>query len=174
MPNTNPFATMGSGSPSNASSMCGTSMSTRLERLTGHLLPPRRFTTSVMRSLLLPNTCGLVEARRSGRCQISMPWEQMARSVTVAEQLKRSGSSTTLIDSKTCVQHATGYGVVASEEVKHLSADSTRQPHRGAVLVARADDNPVRSAEGRYLQEHGPAEHEQLLNRLFDELFPAE
>jgi hypothetical protein len=65
-------------------------------------------------------------------------------------------------------------GVVASEEVKHPSADSTRQPHRGTVLVARADDNPVRSAEGRYLQEHGPAEYEQLLNRLFDELFPAE
>ena len=65
-------------------------------------------------------------------------------------------------------------GVVASEEAKHVSADSTPQSQRGAVLVARADDNPVRSAERRYLQEHGPAAYDLLLKRLFDELFPAE
>ncbi len=65
-------------------------------------------------------------------------------------------------------------GVVASEEAKHVSADSTPQSQRGAVLVARADHNPVRSAERRYLQEHGPAAYDLLLKRLFDELFPAE
>ena len=65
-------------------------------------------------------------------------------------------------------------GIVASEEVKKHMGDST--PHAKTVghLVVQAEMNPVRSAERRYLQEHGQAEYDQLLKRLFDELFPAE
>jgi hypothetical protein len=64
-------------------------------------------------------------------------------------------------------------GVLVSEQVKHPVADSTPQ-REGGFLAAHVDDNPVRSAESRYFQEHGSLAYDQLLNRLFDELFPAE
>jgi hypothetical protein len=64
-------------------------------------------------------------------------------------------------------------GVWVSEQVKNHMAGSTQR--KGSVLVAvHADDNPVRSAERRYLQERGSVANDQLLRRLFDELFPAE
>ncbi|MGB8063674.1 MAG: hypothetical protein WCF26_17400 [Candidatus Sulfotelmatobacter sp.] len=65
-------------------------------------------------------------------------------------------------------------GVLVSEQVKNRVAGSTQQRKASVLLAAHADDNPVRSAERRYLQEHGSLAYDQLLNRLFDELFPAE
>jgi len=65
-------------------------------------------------------------------------------------------------------------GIVVSEQVKTRTADSTSQTKGSVLLAAHADDNPVRSAERRYLQEHGSLAYDQLLKRLFDELFPAE
>ena len=65
-------------------------------------------------------------------------------------------------------------GVLVSEQVKNRVAGSTQQREASVLLAAHADDNPVRSAERRYLQEHGSLAYDQLLNRLFDELFPAE
>jgi len=63
-------------------------------------------------------------------------------------------------------------GIVPSEE---LRGQSNLQPHSTALLLkAEADVNPVRAAEGRYIQEHGLYNYNQLLKRLFDELFPAE
>jgi hypothetical protein len=64
-------------------------------------------------------------------------------------------------------------GVLLSEELKNRTADSTPQ-RKGRVLLAHAEDYPVQSAERRYLQEHGSLAYDQLLQRLFDELFPAE
>jgi len=61
-------------------------------------------------------------------------------------------------------------GVLASDLVKNVS-DST--PRKGAVHTElRPLLNPVQAAERRYVQEHGSVEYEQLMKRLFDELFP--
>lgn len=65
-------------------------------------------------------------------------------------------------------------GVLVSEQVKNRVPSSTQQTKGSVLLAAHADDNPVRSAERLYLQEHGSIAYDQLLKRLFDELFPAE
>lgn len=64
-------------------------------------------------------------------------------------------------------------GIVPSEEAKKRLADSS-PPQGGARLELRADTNPIRSVERRYVQEHGSEAYNQLLQRLFDELFPAD
>lgn len=64
----------------------------------------------------------------------------------------------------------------------HLGIRAVQEPqgrldatNKGELSVdTHAYDNPVRSAERRYLQEHGSLAYDQLLKRLFDELFPAE
>ncbi len=65
-------------------------------------------------------------------------------------------------------------GVLVSEQIKNHSAGSTPQTKRGVLLAAHAEENPVQSSERRYVQEHGSLAYDQLLKRLFDELFPAE
>lgn len=64
-------------------------------------------------------------------------------------------------------------GIVSSEEVKKRAANPNPQTHSTARLEAHADSNPMRPAEQRYVQERGSAAHQQLLLRLFDQLFPA-
>jgi hypothetical protein len=64
-------------------------------------------------------------------------------------------------------------GVLVSEQVKNRVASSTQQMKGSVLLAAHADDNPVRSAERAYLQEHGSIAYDQLLKHLFDELFPS-
>jgi len=65
-------------------------------------------------------------------------------------------------------------GIVPSEEIKKRVGDPNAQPHGTVRLEAHADTNPIRPAEQRYVQEHGSVAYDQLLARLFDELFPAE
>jgi hypothetical protein len=65
-------------------------------------------------------------------------------------------------------------GIVPSEEIKKRVEDPNAQPHGTVRLETHADTNPIRPAEQRYLQEHGSVAYNQLLVRLFDELFPAE
>jgi hypothetical protein len=65
-------------------------------------------------------------------------------------------------------------GIVPSKEVKKRVAETNPQPHGTARIEAHADTNPIRPAERRYMQEHGSVAYDQLLARLFDELFPAE
>jgi hypothetical protein len=67
-----------------------------------------------------------------------------------------------------------GRGIVPSEEVKKRAAEPKAKPRTTARLEAHADTNPIRPAERRYVQEHGPVAYDQLLVRLFDELFPPE
>jgi hypothetical protein len=64
-------------------------------------------------------------------------------------------------------------GVLESQQVQNRTADSTQQRKGRVLLAARAEENPVQSAERRYLQEHGSLAYDQLLKQLFDELFPA-
>ena len=61
-----------------------------------------------------------------------------------------------------------------SEEIKKRVGDPNPQPRSTARLEVHADTNPIRPAEQRYVQEHGSVAYNQLLARLFDELFPAE
>jgi hypothetical protein len=65
-------------------------------------------------------------------------------------------------------------GVLVSEQVQNHTAGSTQQQKGRVLVAAHAEENPVQSAERRYLQEHGSVAYDQLLKRLFDELFPAE
>jgi hypothetical protein len=66
-------------------------------------------------------------------------------------------------------------GIVPSEKLKLRSADVKSRPAQSrSLIVAHADTNPVRPAEQRYVQEHGALVYEQLLTRLFEELFPPE
>lgn len=61
-------------------------------------------------------------------------------------------------------------GIVLSDETKKRVAQP--QPHGTVRLEAHADTNPIRPAEQRYLQEHGSLAYDQLLARLFGDLFP--
>ena len=63
-------------------------------------------------------------------------------------------------------------GIVPSDRVKKPVEGVNARPQATARLVAHADTNPVRPAEQRYVQEHGSQAYQQLLRRLFDELFP--
>ena len=64
-------------------------------------------------------------------------------------------------------------GIVLSEQLQRRSASATARPFQaGSLMIARAETNPVRVAERRYVQDHGPRVFQQLLIRLFDELFP--
>jgi hypothetical protein len=65
-------------------------------------------------------------------------------------------------------------GIVLSEEVKKRAGEPNPQPHITFRPEAHADTNPIRPAEGRYVQEHGREAYSQLLARLFDDLFPSE
>jgi hypothetical protein len=64
-------------------------------------------------------------------------------------------------------------GIVPSEKIKRRAGDPNAQPHSTGRLEAHADTNPIRPAEQRYVKEHGSMAYNQLLARLFDELFPA-
>jgi hypothetical protein len=65
-------------------------------------------------------------------------------------------------------------GIVPSEEIRKRVVEPNPQPRSTARLEAHADTNPIRPAEQRYVQEHGSIAYDQLLKRLFDQLFPAE
>jgi hypothetical protein len=65
-------------------------------------------------------------------------------------------------------------GIVPSDEVKTSAEGANSRPQAATRLVAHADTNPVRPAEQRYVQGHGSRSYEQLLKRLFDQLFPSE
>ena len=69
-------------------------------------------------------------------------------------------------------------GIVASDEIKeHLkNADPSQRTTSGSKVRAelRVDTNPLRPAEYRYMREHGLDNFNQLLERLFVELFPRE
>jgi hypothetical protein len=64
-------------------------------------------------------------------------------------------------------------GIVPSEEIKKRVGEPNPKPHSTARIEVHVDTNPIRPAEQRYVQEHGSVAYDQLLIRLFDELFPA-
>ena len=62
-------------------------------------------------------------------------------------------------------------GIVVSDEIKSHAEGGNSHAQTTARLEAHSDTNPVRIAEQHYLQEHGSWAYQQLLKRLFDELF---
>jgi len=65
-------------------------------------------------------------------------------------------------------------GIVASETIKK-SLDNTNANQKTTVrLEVRVDTNPLRPAEHRYVREHGADHFNQLVEMLFEELFPAD
>lgn len=62
-------------------------------------------------------------------------------------------------------------GIVPSEEIKKRVGEPNPQPHGTVRLEAHADTNPIRPAEQRYVQEHGSVVYDQLVARVFGDLF---
>lgn len=62
-------------------------------------------------------------------------------------------------------------GIVLSDEIKNDVIGANLRPQTVSRLEAHSDNNPVRLAEQRYSKEHGSWAYQQLLQRLFDELF---
>jgi hypothetical protein len=62
-------------------------------------------------------------------------------------------------------------GIVLSDEMKNHLHGGNSQPQATARLEAHSYVNPLRTAELRYVQEHGTLAYQQMLRRLFDELF---
>jgi hypothetical protein len=65
-------------------------------------------------------------------------------------------------------------GIVLSEKFKKRVVEPSPQPHSTARLETHVDTNPIRTAEQRYVQGQGSVAYNQLLARLFEELFPSE
>jgi hypothetical protein len=65
-------------------------------------------------------------------------------------------------------------GVLVSDSARQRERDgSARPPVTRAQLMVNANQNPVPPAATRYLQAHGDSDYVRLLERLFEELFPA-
>jgi len=64
-------------------------------------------------------------------------------------------------------------GTVASDAIKKSLENTNANQKTTARLTARVDTNPLRSAEYRYVHEHGADHLNQVLEMLFEELFPA-
>jgi hypothetical protein len=63
-------------------------------------------------------------------------------------------------------------GTLLSDEIgKSLNSSAPKQKTT-ARLEAHVDTNPLRPAEYRYMQEHGPYILSGVMQKLFDELFP--
>jgi len=62
-------------------------------------------------------------------------------------------------------------GLVLSDELKKLQENPPKQRTMGR-LEAHVDTNPMRPAEARYLQQHGPYILSAVVLKLLDELFP--
>jgi hypothetical protein len=76
--------------------------------------------------------------------------------------------------SRTYAMHVIGCakGIAPSDRFKKHVKDVNARSQAKARLVAHADTNPIRPAEQRYMQEHGSPAYQQLLRRLFGDLFP--
>jgi hypothetical protein len=63
-------------------------------------------------------------------------------------------------------------GFVLSDELNKLQENPPTNQRTTARLEARVDTNPMRPAEARYVQQHGPYILSAVVLKLFDELFP--
>jgi hypothetical protein len=63
-------------------------------------------------------------------------------------------------------------GILLSDEIGKSLNSPTPREKTIARLEVRIDANPLRPAEYRYLQEHGPYVLSGVMEKLFDELFP--
>jgi hypothetical protein len=64
-------------------------------------------------------------------------------------------------------------GIVASDAIKRSLENTKANQKTSAWLQASTDTNPLRPAENRYVREHGADHFNQLVEMLFEELFPA-
>jgi hypothetical protein len=63
-------------------------------------------------------------------------------------------------------------GVVASDAFKKSLENTKANQKTTARLTARVDTNPLRPAEYKYVREHGAEHLNQVVEMLFEELFP--
>jgi len=65
-------------------------------------------------------------------------------------------------------------GILISDEIRKLQENPPPKQKTTARLEVHVDNNPVRLAEYRYVQQHGPYIFGAVVEKLFDELLPAE
>jgi len=63
-------------------------------------------------------------------------------------------------------------GLLVSDELRKRLENPPRPQKTAARLEVHVDNNPVRIAEARYVQQHGPYILNGVMEKLFDELFP--
>lgn len=63
-------------------------------------------------------------------------------------------------------------GILVSDEIQKRTENPPPQQKTTARLEIRVDNNPVRLAEARYLEQHGPDVQNFFVLGLFNELFP--
>jgi len=68
------------------------------------------------------------------------------------------------------VQH----GYLLSDRLKQHPANAKPAPAQTRGLLQASFQNPVEAADRRYVQDHGARDYAELLERLFEELFPKE
>ena len=65
-------------------------------------------------------------------------------------------------------------GIVPSDAFKKRAETVNSHPQAAGQLLAPSDNNPIRPAVVRYVQQHGLHAYQELLNNLFDDLFPSQ
>jgi len=63
-------------------------------------------------------------------------------------------------------------GTLVSDEIRKRQENPPPRQNTVVRLEVRVDTNPVRPAEFRYAQQHGPFVLNSVIEKLFDELFP--
>lgn len=77
-----------------------------------------------------------------------------------------------LFDNLRSARETVRRGTLFSEELRKSLENPPRKEKTTARLEARVETNPLRPAEHRYMQEHGPYVLNSVMEKLFDELFP--
>jgi hypothetical protein len=72
----------------------------------------------------------------------------------------------------TAARKALKEGRVLSDEIDRMNRPGAKKEVHGSFAVVKVSDNPVRSAEYRYVQEHGSLAMDVLLKHLSDEFLP--
>jgi hypothetical protein len=102
---------------------------------------------------------------------------QLANGCRAVEALKIIHDMHEMFQNVRFARERTQKGVLASEAFRQRQNSTSRPPKAtftSAELRAISTVNPIRPAAYHYQQEHGERAYQQLLRRLFDELFPAE
>jgi hypothetical protein len=97
---------------------------------------------------------------------------KVAEGVRPVETLRVFHDLDRLFDNLRGARERVRKGILVSDQIRKLQENPSPKHKTFARLEAHVDTNPVRAAEYRYVQEHGPYILSGVIEKLFDELFP--